>query len=217
MAKEFILPFTDSVDKIVGTYFKCVTKESFEYKGVIYDPLPLTVSPLLLRGFTCPMVCGGCCPRFSLDYLSSESRPSYISNKRGIQFNSKLIEVFSDMQSDHNDHFCRNLNRTDGRCGIYTERPFSCDFELIRFFVSEDRTRLSQQLFGRGWQFLRVDGDRGALCTMLPPDDSTIKESIRKLNRLSMWATHFGILTWVPEIVNWIYSGDTTKHLRLQI
>jgi len=51
---------------------------------------------------------------------------------------------------------------------------------------------------------------------MTPPDDDTIKETIRKLNRLEQWASHFGILTYVPEIINWIFSGDTTKHLRLE-
>lgn len=209
------MALTDSVDKIVGTYFRSVTKESFFYKGKMYEPSTLTISPLLLRGFTCPALCGGCCPRFSLDFLPSERRPVYITSERSISFNGKEIKLFSDVQSDHKDHFCRNLDKSSGRCQIYTERPFSCDFELIRFFVSENKSRLSQQLFGRGWSFLRVDQERGALCTMLSPTDETIREAIRKLNRLEQWASHFGITTKVPEIINWIFSGDTTKHLKI--
>lgn len=169
---------------------------------------------MLLRGFTCPIGCGGCCPRFSLDYLPHENRPSN-TTARDIDFDGRRVPIYSDLQLDHGDHFCRNLNRADGRCNIYQVRPFSCDFELIRFFVSEDSTRLSQQLFGRGWQFLTITGERGARCTMTPIDPATIKESIRKLNRLEMWASHFQIRTWVPEIINWIYSGDTTKQLKL--
>lgn len=218
------MPFTDSIDKIVTVYFRSVTREPFTYKGVTYEDSnssgrrTLVVSPLILRGFTCPIMCGGCCPRFSLDYIEEEKRPSYINTKRQIPFigrGNKQVEVYSDIQDDHKDHFCKNLNKSDGRCGIYLVRPFSCDFELIRFFVSEDKSRLSQQLFGRGWQFLRVDNNRGALCTMTPPDDNTIQETLRKLNRLEMWASHFGISTWVPSIINWIHSGDTSTHLRL--
>ena len=207
------MALTDSVDKVVQTYFRSVTKQSFTYKGTTYGPRSLTVSPLICRGFTCPVLCGGCCPRFSLDYLPGEKRPSYITSSRGIAFDGRTVEVFSDLQSDHKDHFCRNLNKADGRCGVYLERPFSCDFELIRFFVSEDSSRLSQQLFGRGWSFLRVDGERGARCDMTPPDENTIKETIRKLNRLERWASHFGILTKVPEIIDWIFSGNITKPL----
>lgn len=209
------MPFVDSIDKIVTSYFRSVTKVSFTYKGKSYGPTPLIVSPLILRGFTCPERCGGCCPRFSLDYLPSENRPASITTERSIEFNGKGITVYSDRQSDHKDHFCRNLNKSNGRCQVYQERPFSCDFELIRFFISEEKIRLSQQLFGRGWSFLRVDNERGALCTMTPPTDATIRETIRKLNRLERWASHFGITTKVPEIIDWIFSGDTSKHLRI--
>lgn len=213
------MPFVNSIDKIVTTYFKCVTRESFQYKGVQYDPKPLSISPLILRGFTCPAGCGGCCPRFSLDYLPTEKKPPN-TILRQIQFDGRTIDIYSDVQDDHTNHHCRNLNMTDGRCGIYEVRPFSCDFELIRFFTSDTSNRLSQQLFGRGWAFLKIDLDkenRGALCTMTDPDPATIQETIRKLNRLSQWATHFGIITYVPEIINWIYCGDTTKHLKLGV
>lgn len=202
------MPFVNSLDKIILTYFTSVTTEAFEYKGVVHNPKTLRVSPLITRGFTCPTMCGGCCPRFSLDYLPCEARPAN-AIIRTIQFNGHSVDVYSDLQNDHNDHFCRNLDKSNGRCGIYLVRPFSCDFELIRFFVSEDKVRLSQQLFGRGWQFLTVTGNRGALCDMTPADAATTNETIRKLNRLEQWATHFGILTKVPEIINWIYTDPS--------
>jgi hypothetical protein len=66
------MPCTDSVDKIVTVYLASVCKKQIHYKGRIYTPKPLTVSPLIFRGFTCPANCGGCCPRFTLDYLPSD-------------------------------------------------------------------------------------------------------------------------------------------------
>jgi Fe-S-cluster containining protein len=213
------MPFRDSIDKIVTTYFACTTSEPFIYKGKEYVPKPLKVSPLLLRGFTCPVGCGGCCPRFSLDYLPSESKPEK-TEKRFVRIHicgvAYSIEIHSDLQDDHENHHCRNLIKDDGRCGIYTVRPFSCDFELIRFFQSEDSSRISQQLFGRGWAFLRVDNQsRGALCTMTPPDANSIKETLRKLYRLKYWAEHFRLKTKVEKIIEWINIGDNTKHLVL--
>ena len=213
------MPLRDSLNKIIGVYFSCVTKEKFDYEGIIYEPRPLSVSPLLFRGFTCPVGCGGCCPRFSLDYLPDETCPEQVK-ERLVKFNGKEYKIFSDMQLDHNNHHCRNLNMTDGRCGIYLKRPFSCDFELIRFFQSEsdEGNRMSQQLFGRGWAFLRVDNQRGALCDMTEVTKETRNEVIRKLNRLKDWTDYFELQTWVPEILSWAESGQTheTIHFNLK-
>lgn len=199
----------DSVDKIVTSYFACITREVFTYKGKQYDPKPLRVSPLLLRGYTCPERCGGCCNiRFSLDYLPQESAPIGVL-PREIDFNGRSIKVWSDMQNDHSASSCKHLRGGDGRCGIYLLRPFSCDFELIRFLTfAEDSTpnTLTQKLFGRGWNMLRIDGERGALCEMTPPTEETISEVLRKLQRLQDWATHFHLRTWVPEIMKMIRS-----------
>lgn len=202
--------FTDSIDKIIQVYFASVNLDSFTYKGRTFIVKPLYVSPNILRGFTCPIGCGGCCPRFSLDYLPMEEKPDN-ATARKIKIDDREVEIFSDLQEDHQDHFCRNLNKTDGRCGIYLKRPFSCDFELIRFFQSDDSTRVSQQLFGRGWQFLRIDDGRGAKCEITPADQETTKETIRKLKRLETWTHHFGISTKVPRILDWINNLSEGK------
>lgn len=202
--------YTDSIDKIVNTYFACVTNTKFEYKGATYEPQALRVSPMLLRDFTCPAGCGGCCPRFSLDFLPGEDRPEN-TKERAIEFNGKFVRVFSDKQDDHDGIKCKNLNLQDGRCGIYTHRPFSCDFELIRFLVSGNpekrKNQMTQKLFGRGWNMLRVDGERGALCEMTPPDIKSVSEVKRKLKRLKMWTDYFGVVdTKVPKVLEWIES-----------
>lgn len=208
----------DSVDKIVTRYFACMTKEDFEYKGVIYKAKPLAVSPLLLRDYTCPAMCGACCPRFSLDYLPSE-RPEWSTIKmRKVWFNGQQIQIWSDMQRDHTNHFCRHLKKVEGRCGIYEHRPFSCDFELIRTLAYSNPGQpniLTQKLYGRKWNMLRVDGERGTLCEMLPSSDHAIAEVKRKLRRMENWGYHFGIQTWALDIIRIIDLRLLTKQIVL--
>ena len=208
----------DSVDKVITTYFACVTNQQFEYKGKVHEPQALRVSPLLLRDFTCPVGCGGCCPRFSLDYLPDEDRPTS-TTQRTVSFDGKGVVLFSDMQDDHDGIKCKNLNLEDGRCGIYLHRPFSCDFELIRFMVSGDpskrKNQMTQKLFGRGWNMLRVDGERGALCEMTPITDASITEVKRKLNRLKAWTDHFNLVdTKVPAVLSWIDKIENYENIQ---
>ena len=202
------MALVDSVDKIVTSYFAVVARQVIEYKGKRYTPKPLQVSPSLLRGFTCPEGCAGCCPRFSLDYLPTESLP-YQLQKRVIEINHQSITVFSDQQKEHLNHHCKHVNSNTGRCEIHGKQPFSCDFELIRTAVFSNPKRpniLGQRLFGRGWAMLRVDGARGAFCTMTTPTQETVKDVARKLERLNQWADWFGIKTWVPDIISCIES-----------
>jgi len=205
--------YTDSFDKVIG-YFNCVTKETFEYKGTHYKPKTLRVSPDVVRGFTCPSHCGGCCPKFSLDYVPADRPKHHATTPRTVIFNGKAHLIFSDLQQDNNNHHCRNLNMSDGRCGIHKERPMSCDFELLRFMTTQDSdapNKLNQQLFTRGWNLLRIDGDRGALCEMLPPDEDTIDDTIRRLRRLQDWSNHFNLDTKIDDIIEWINDEERRK------
>lgn len=208
---------TDSLDKVIGTYFACVAAEPFDWKGKTYEPKALRVSPSIFRGFTCPEGCGGCCPRFSLDYLPFEIHPSSLHlEQRFVTFNGKAYAVWSDKQTDHDNHHCRNLNMDDGRCRVHGAQPFSCDFELIRFLEFNDPEHpnyITQKLFGRGWQMLRVDGERGALCEMTPITYETQKETFRKLKRLEEWTGYFGLKTKLPEIIEWVRKGPHKEPL----
>lgn len=197
------MPQADSVDKIVRSYFATVTAEPFTYKGTGYAVPELAVSPLLLRGYTCPLGCGGCCGKFTLDYLPSEAQPA-TTKRRIIKFNGLDVPIFTDDQTDNTTDRCQNLNPKDGRCGIYEVRPFSCDFELIRMMPTGERAaRVTQQLFSRGWNMRRVDGNRGARCTMTPADPASVRDVLRKLKRLQEWADHFSLRTRVPAIMEW--------------
>lgn len=202
------MAFVDSIDKIVTSYFVAVSRQVIEYKGKRYLPKPLQVSPSLLRGFVCPEGCAGCCPRFSLDYLPEEVFP-YPLQKRETVINGQKITIFSDQQKEHQNHHCKHVNFATGRCEIHGRQPFSCDFELIRttlFSNPEKPNILGQRLFGRGWAMLRVDGERGAFCHMLPPSADTVADVVRKLTRLNQWADWFGIKTWLPDILCCIES-----------
>ena len=205
------MPHSDSIDKIVTAYFAGISRSPFSYKGKVYEPKTLVVSPLLLRGYTCPEHCGGCCPRFSLDYIADEEKP-YELKAREVQFNNKKIIIYSDEQKDHQNHHCRNLIHENGRCGVHGKQPFSCDFELIRFLHFENKTVLTQRLFGRGWQFLRTDGERGARCEMTPVTKETISEVLRKLRRLKQWASYFGLDHCMDSIIDWVRLGDHNEN-----
>lgn len=197
------------------TYLAAVCSRPFSYEGRNIVPKTLVVSPLLLRGYTCPVRCGGCCPRFSLDYLPNEPAPQNVM-VRDVEINRRRYVIQSDLQSDHASHFCRQLDATTGRCLIYTQRPFSCDFELIRFLEYETRWLLLSKLFGRGWAMRRIDGSRGALCEMLPTSPDWVAEVIRKLRRLQTWADHFEVETQLDAIISWASQGPHNEPLILR-
>lgn len=209
----------DSIDKIVTVYFACVTAQKFTYKGETYKPRKLKVSPLIFRGYTCPAGCGGCCFRFSLDYLpdSIESHPSRLYLKeRLIEFNGEQVPIYSDLQLDHTDWHCKNVDQTNGRCLVHGQHPFSCDFELIRFLTFADQDRpnsLTARLYGRGWNLLRVDGERGALCEMTDADLKTKNEVVRKLKRLRTWCEYFGLDHKLDKIIPWAEKGPRATPL----
>lgn len=200
------MAFRDSLDKIFGVYLATLSKHPFVYRDVEYVPRDFQISPLIFRGFTCPTQCGGCCPRFSLDYLPSENHPENL-HRRYVSVNGREFAVLSDLQNDHVAHHCRNLESQSGRCEIYEQRPFSCDFELIRFILRRDRPYVTQKLYGRGWIMLRVDGQRGARCEMTTPNAFSVNEVVRKFERLDQWARYFHIETWISEILIWLREG----------
>jgi hypothetical protein len=209
--------YVDSLDKIIFSYFSTVTREPFSYRGKSVDPSPLRVSPGIFRGYTCPAGCGGCCPRFSLVYLPQETRPLANSHaERVVEFSGRSVVVYEDRQDDHNRHHCRNLEMETGRCKIHSARPFSCDFELIRATIQRNRNLLDTRAFGRAWALKRVDGERGALCTITPADDDSKADAVRKLKRLLEWTNHFGLETWLDtHIIPWVERGPHSAPLVL--
>lgn len=214
----------DSVDKIIETYFALVTIRAFTFKGSTYRLRQLQVSPGLFNEFQCPAGCGGCCKKFSLDYLPEpiETHP-YRLKARTIEFDGHTVTVYSDQQRSNTGDMCRNLDHANGRCTIHGVHPFSCDFEVIKFFTSNSPTRLprlTQQAYPRGWSYDRTDGTKGgAKCLRLgktePANQSnpshTVNEVVRRLKRLKDWTDHFGIETKLPAVIAWTQQGPHPK------
>lgn len=212
------MPKNDSIDKVVTSYFQALTKQPFTYKGKAYQPQRLVVSPLLFRGATCPPNCGGCCAsRFTLDYLPIEPKPKECQ-PRHVTFNGEQYRIFSIVQEQGGRH-CTKLNLDNGRCTIHGFHPFTCDFELIRSLISGNDKRatfLTSKLYGRGWAMMRIDGERGALCEMLPADEQHKNEVVRKLKRLRQWINHFRLDTHIDAIIEWAETGPHLKPLVLE-
>lgn len=202
----------DSVGKVVS-YLHAVALEPLTYKGKHLLPYrKFYLSTKFFRNFTCPPMCGGCCPRFSLDYFPGprcdEARTRYRRlQPRKVTINERTVTVYSDLQDDHADHSCRNLDKSNGRCGIHTHNPFSCSFELIRVlhFRDEGKAILTKKLFGRGWNLLRIDGERGAKCEMTPFDIEVLYGTdVPLLQELCAIADLFDIRTRLPDILTFL-------------
>ncbi len=202
----------DSLDKIVGTYFAAVTAEPFTWRGTDYPRLPLKFGPSMLRGFTCPAGCGGCCFKFTLDYLPQDAHP-YALNPRLVDFKGKKVMVCTDTQEDNDGARCRNLRPDDGRCSVHGRQPFTCDFELLRVSKFADHYRIAERLFGRGWSYPRTDGGKGALCTITDPTPETAADVRRRLARLRDWCNHFGLKHRVGDLLDYCdaYADDPTR------
>lgn len=199
----------DSVDKIIGTYFRVFCDEAFTYKGKRYEPKQVRVGPTLARGLTCNPNCAGCCPRFSLDYIPGEELP-YEMPTRDVFVNGIGYMVYSDKQSP--GWHCKHVKFDDhGFCGIHGKHPFSCDFEIIRakIFMAESATnQVLTAPFGRAWQLLRVDGVRGALCEVNPANQEYANEAARKLQRLAMWMEYFEVPHKIEPVVKYLTEGQ---------
>ena len=110
---------TDSVQKIISTYFTSITKEPFEWRGKIYTPKKLRVSPgIFYKRMICHPNCGGCCRAFTLDWLPSELETIPETEKgeefgpREIEFNGSTFTIYSDLNKGHESYYCKNLNQT---------------------------------------------------------------------------------------------------------
>ncbi len=210
--------YEDSVNKIIFTYFAAISKVPFDVSGTIITPKPLKVSPTLARKHVCGTGCGGCCLKLSLDYIKEEKErlgPPGVK-WRTVEFNKKPIRVWTDFQRYNTGDRCRYLSLETGLCDNYLTRAFSCDFELIRFYMGKTNkfNLLGQGPYGRKWQLTRFDGGEVNQCKFKTPHKDYVAETIQKLGRLKQWADYFGLTeTWVPEIIDFLESGRWEKGL----
>lgn len=191
--------YRDSVDKIKAYLEAAGSKE-------------VILSRLFFRDYTCPANCGACCPRFSLDYFEGERwelfKATYPDKVKFFkQREVDGVVIYTDAQDDHKDHYCRNLDKSTGRCTIHKSNPFSCEFELMKFIhrKSADKSLLINKLFGRGWAMKKINGERGTKCEMLGFDYDKLLRDLALLKELNDYANRFGITTTkLPQIIKFI-------------
>lgn len=210
------MPNRDSLDKVIGTYFAALTTRPLTWAGVVHQPKTLHISPLIFRRYTCNLGCAGCCPRFSLDYIPGEVRPAdtWIRN---VDVNGVPFVVYSDRQTTNNSHFCKHVNMSTGACGIHGKQPFSCDFELLRVLHYETHSVMLTRLYGRGWNMLRNDGGRGALCEVHEPQDpDSIPDLMRRLTRLQGWLAYFKVDSKIARVMEYVSTGPHPRELVIE-
>ena len=206
---------TNTLDKILGTYMRAITRAPIYYNDDVIMPKPLQLSPQLFRHYTCPPDCGACCARFSLVYIPTDPRPldAHIKPEYA-RVNGKQYRLLVDAQDDIDTHHCRHLNMQNGRCGIHGQHPFSCDFELLRVTQQADKNILSQRLYARGWNMLQIDlQTRGAQCEMILQTPAQRDDLVRRLYRLQEWATYFELQTHIDTIIAWCATGPHTERI----
>lgn len=204
----------DSVDKIIKTYFASMVVEDFQYKGYNIKSKALNVSSLLFRGLDCPEFCGGCCNMvLTLDWLPDEVQPEN-TQKREISFNGNVYTVHTIYPKKELGH-CMNLDPNNGRCAIHHMNPFSCQFEIMRFLVSDEKASLMVRKYGRGWAMLKVTGERGAMCGITEFDEDVRKWLLHNLTLLKQWMVYFGLNPARPNaVIDWVKTGPHMAPIR---
>lgn len=205
----------DSFDRIVS-YFHALARDPFTYKGTTFEPYQrLALSEKCFRSYTCPEGCGACCMRCSLvwDFIP-EGIPS---EPQIFEVNGHKLQFHVDRQLRNTGRFCHHLTPT-GRCGVYTQRPLPCRFELFKFthVVSKSTARAMVRLPGRNWALTRVDGEKGAKCEIIAYDRALTQTHINDLGIIMRWMDSFNIRHDGRALMNYLISGPHHKSLVIE-
>lgn len=197
----------DTVDRIISNIVVPIAKEPVSYKGQTFHPKKLRISSSIFNSLECPEGCGGCCWRsVTLDWFPHEKHhPEAID--RSVEVNGTEF-WFKSLISDDPLQPCRFLNGI-GRCNIYEQRPFLCDFSFIRIMDKHRHYTMMNSTPSRGFHLKRVDGGKGNACTMTTIDDETLQHRIEQFQSLKKIVEYLKIDTWVDEIISHIRAGPT--------
>jgi Fe-S-cluster containining protein len=182
--------YSDSIQKIKSYFFEL-------------DKDILHFSPLFLRTLKCNKFCGGCCPKFSLDYIKDSQRwRNFVEQyPEKVQFFEERkcdnAVYMSYTQVDNTGYYCNFLDKQNGLCTIHTSNPFHCEFEIIKlrgqneFDIPNDRlVQVSKKPFSEADTFKCVDGTIGAKCEIEGFNKSTFLRDIEMLKELQEHYVH---------------------------
>jgi Fe-S-cluster containining protein len=197
----------DTVDRIISNIVIPISREPVNYKGVVYQPKKLRISASIFNSLICPENCGGCCWRsVTLDWFPHENaHPAAVA--RTVEVNGRSFGILSLVSEDPLKP-CQFLDGI-GRCKIYNQRPFLCDFSFIRIQDKHRHYTMMNSTPSRGFHLKRVDGGKGNACHMTEIDEETLNHRLEQFLSLKAIVDYFQIDTWVDEIIAHIRRGPT--------
>ncbi len=205
----------DTVDRIISNIIIPISREAVTYKGTTYEPRKLRISPSIFRSLQCPEMCGGCCWKsVTLDWFPHETAHENAA-ERSVTVNDKDY-TFLSIVSENTDAPCQFLDEK-GRCKIYTQRPFLCDFSFIRVLDKTTHRTMMNATPSRGFHLKRVDGLKGNMCYMEPIDPETLAHRLEQFESLKAIAEYLEIDTHIDDIINHIKRGPTDMVLDLSV
>ena len=197
---------SDSVDKIF-CYIQSLVKGEVKIENFVFKEKKITVSPMILREIECVRHCGACCPSFSLDYLPNEDKLDNCVEREA--YGKKVWTVYPNKGAKH----CIYLSKENGDCLVHTCRPFTCDFEMLRFkqYVRENKVLIGTYPFGRCWALTQYNGIKGGLCISKCYSEEYKQDVIRKLYRLKDWIDYYEIPTYIQELIDYVKSLNSCE------
>lgn len=226
----------DSVEKILYR-LALISKEPISYNGrrlkanrpvnghhkdvEIDPPDSLTLSPSLLRNFTCVSGCTACCLPFTLDFTNDEFNQGSQDWKEEVDndaidlFTTRIIQVNGEdhpIQSypQYKDDKCPFLRpvREDGNlgCSFWPHQPIECAAapQVLMTTRGLGNTVIMKKGFGYGWkwqikpecEFTDIPMKKSDI-----PAEVDMQNSVYLFERYLHWAEYVGVETWIPEIL----------------
>lgn len=225
----------DSIDKMMGS-IALLAKEPVFHEGkqvsvtrdgigkvYINPPKSLSLSPSLLRDFTCTVGCTACCLPITLDYTPEEFATfewtDEIAAQAEEQFYVRVINVNGEdaevaTYEQFREPSCPYLRPTrEGGalgCGFWTAdnstQPLECAKapQLLVTTRGEGHHCLMSRPFGRGWAW-----QNKPQCEFSPildnlrevPEEFDYSQYQMLLERYLHWSDHFGVETYIPEVL----------------
>lgn len=198
---------SDSVDKIF-CYIQSIVKGEVKIGNFTFKEKKIEVSPLILREIECIRHCGACCSTtFTLDYLPDEDKLENCIEREA--YGKKVWTVYP----DKGQKGCKYLSKENGDCLVHTCRPFTCDFEMLRFkqYVHENKVLIGTFPFGRCWALTQYNGTKGGICKKKGYSKEYKEDVIRKLYRLKDWIDYYEVPTYIQELIDYVKTLDSCE------